>query len=150
MVYRIIYPGVLQFLWDYFMVIGYQNHQKHFTNCPLQFMPPLSTPTSLFIIHSGTFQTTSSKEAKPLHRSWKERRKLCRSRPRRKERPSTGRFTLPLRLIACGCACMPSWVSCVSTHGLLCAKALGRHCSPPSLPTGPCCNSQHGILWSGR
>lgn len=111
------------------------------SSCPIYALPP----PSLFT-HSGTFRTTSSKGAKPSHRNWRGRKKLCRNRPRRVERPWTGRSTPPLPLIACGCASTPSWASCVLTHGLLCVKALGRHCSPPLLPTGPCCSSKHGIL----
>lgn len=103
-----------------------------------------------FFTHSGTFQTTSSKGVKPSHRNWSGKKKLCKSRPKRKERHWTDHSTRPLPLIACGCAFTPSWVSCVSTHGPLCVKALGRRCSPPSLPTEPCCSSPHGILWSGR
>lgn len=109
---RIISLGVWQLLRDYFMVIGSQNRQKHFTKLPLHFLPPLSYPTFLFT-HSGTFRTTSSKGAMPSHRSWRGRRRLCRSRPRRRERPWTGPSTLPLPSIACGCACTPSWASCV-------------------------------------
>lgn len=119
------------------------------------YLPPspfnaLTPHSRLPFCHSGTSRTTSSKEEKPSQRSWRGRKKLFRSRPRRKERLLTGPSTLPLHLTACGCACTQSWASCVSTHGLLCVKVLGRHCSPPYQPTGPYCSSQPGILWSGR
>lgn len=130
--------------------IHYSRHEKPYIDLWVTpFIHSLYT-LSCFFIHSGTSQTISSKEEKPSHKSWKERKKLCRNRLKRKERSWTGPSTLPPLSIACGCACTPSWANCALTRGLLCVKAPDRHCFQPLQPTGPCCSSKRGISWSGR
>ncbi len=107
-------------------------------------------PRVSFFPCSGTSQTTSSKGEKQLLRSWRGRKRFSWNKPKIKVNLWTDPSTLRHPLTACGCACMPSWVSCAWTHGRLWGKVPARQCSPPLLLTERCCNHRPGTSWFGR